>query len=78
MKFDILKTRRGKLEAKISEHILKKNIKGILDAVDEYEKDNLDTIEKLKNQEIGNLIENITKFLVNEIIDDKMSLRING
>ena len=48
MKFDILKTRRGKLEAKISEHILKKNIKGILDAVDEYEKDNLDTIEKLK------------------------------
>jgi len=48
MKFDILKTRRGKLEAKIAENMLKKDIKAILKAVDEYEKDNLDTIEKLK------------------------------
>jgi hypothetical protein len=48
MKFNILKTRKGRLKEKISSLVLKKDIEGILEAVDEYEKDNLDTIKKLK------------------------------
>jgi len=48
MKFDILKTRRGRLKTKIEELLPKKDIENILKAVDDYEKDNLDTIEKLK------------------------------
>ena len=41
MKFNILKTRKGRLKEKISSLVLKKDIEGILEAVDEYEKDNL-------------------------------------
>lgn len=54
MKFDILKTRRGKLENKIRIEILQTIntdetlIDMILKHVDEYEKDNLETIEKLR------------------------------
>ena len=54
MKFNILKTRRGKLEKKIrlelifDNHLI--NVENILKAVDEYEKDNLDTIEKLRKE----------------------------
>ena len=50
MKFNILKTRRGKLEDKISKELVfeKPKIETILKAVDEYEKDNVDTIEKLR------------------------------
>ena len=50
MKFNILKTRKGILKEKISYLVLKKDIEGILEAVDEYEKDNLDTIKKLKRK----------------------------
>lgn len=54
MKFDILKTRRGKLEQKIRLELIFDrqfiNVDNILKAVDEYEKDNLDTIEKLKKE----------------------------
>jgi len=56
MKFDILKTRRGKLENKIRIEILQTIntdetlIDMILQHVDEYEKDNLATIEKLKKE----------------------------
>ena len=52
MKFDIIKTRRGKLKVGL-EKILgqttsQNDIEKILNLVDSYEKDNLDTIEKLK------------------------------
>ena len=50
MKFNVLKTRRGKLKAKIEEYLKRKDIEGILEAVDTYEKDNLETIEKLKRK----------------------------
>ncbi len=56
MKFDILKTRRGKLENKIRIEILQTIntdetlIDMILKHVDEYEKDNLATIEKLRKE----------------------------
>lgn len=56
MKFDILKTRRGKLENKIRIEILQTIntdetlIDMILKHVDDYEKDNLDTIEKLRKE----------------------------
>lgn len=58
MKFDILKTRRGKLEDKIKKEIFQtindENllIGMILQHVDEYEKANLATIEKLKKQKL--------------------------
>ena len=50
MKYNILKTRRGKLEDKIKNELLKSqpNLEAILHHVDEYEKANLITIEKLK------------------------------
>lgn len=53
MKFDLLKTRRGKLKTNLETKLLNKTvgsseIETILNIVDEYEKDNLDTIEKLK------------------------------
>lgn len=50
MKFNILKTRRGKLSEKIKVELakVKPDIEIILQHVDEYEKDNLATIEKLK------------------------------
>ena len=55
MKFNILKnTRRGRLKRKISLELAKKsvNIEYILDCVDQYEKDNLDTINYLKKEKI--------------------------
>ena len=53
MRFDVRKTRRGKLKAKLEDNLLKKTIgtdeiKLILGIVDEYEQDNLASIEKLK------------------------------
>ena len=53
MKFDLLKTRRGKLKNNLETKLLNKTvgsseIETILNIVDEYENDNLDTIEKLK------------------------------
>ena len=53
MKFDIFKTRRGKLKTNLETKLLNKTvgsseIETILNIVDEYENDNLDTIEKLK------------------------------
>jgi len=50
MKFNILRTRRGKLEERIKNELLNDNpkVESILQYVDEYEKDNLETIEKLK------------------------------
>lgn len=45
-------TRKGKLENKIRAELLKPKpqIGAILDAVDEFEKDNIETIEKLKRK----------------------------
>lgn len=50
MEFNILKTRRGKLHDKINAELAKNevDIDVILNYVDQYEKDNLETIEKLK------------------------------
>jgi len=53
MKFNILKTRRGKLKNNLESNLLNKTVGSneieiILKMVDEYEKDNLNTIEKLK------------------------------
>lgn len=52
MKFNILKTRKGKLKAKLESNMLASDeeIELILSAVDEYEKDNLDTIDKLRRE----------------------------
>jgi hypothetical protein len=54
MKFNILKTRRGKLGEKIKSEMSKEkpNIEEILVYVDQYEKDNLETIEKLKRDKV--------------------------
>jgi len=54
MKFDILKTRKGKLKDKIVNELGKNivNIDNILKHIDDYEKDNLDTIDKLKKDKI--------------------------
>lgn len=50
MKFNKIRTRRGKLERKIQVELTKPkpNIQYILSAIEDFEKDNLDTIEKLK------------------------------
>lgn len=54
MKFNKLRTRRGKLEQKISIELNKPkpNIQVILSAVDSFEKDNLDTITKLRKEKL--------------------------
>ncbi len=54
MKFNKLKTRRGKLEQKISTELSKStpNIENIISAVESFEKDNLDTIEKLRKEKL--------------------------
>lgn len=54
MKFNILKTRRGKLEAKIKLELANPtpNINNILKSIDEFEKDNLETIEKLRKDKL--------------------------
>jgi hypothetical protein len=50
MKFNKFKTRKGRLEEKIELELKKPNpqLKNIIQAVEAFEKDNLDTIEKLK------------------------------
>ncbi len=50
MKFNILKTRLGRLESNIKLELetTSPNINNILKVVKDYEKDNLDTIEKLR------------------------------
>ena len=53
MKNSLLKTRRGKLKRKLEEQIVgtwigQQQLDNILKIVDEYEKDNLETINKLK------------------------------
>lgn len=68
MKFDILKTRRGRVGDKINNEIKKQipDIKKILKFVDEYEIDNLKTIEKLKREkklEINRINGAIKQFL---------------
>jgi hypothetical protein len=57
MKFNILKdSRRGRLKSKIRLELAKAigtvNVERILDCVDQYEKDNLDTINHLKKEKI--------------------------
>lgn len=48
--FDKFKTRKGRLENKIKSELEKENpnLDNIISAVDAYEKDNTDTIDKLK------------------------------
>jgi hypothetical protein len=50
MKFNILKSRRGKLGIKIWSEVKEKepSLERILTYIDEYQRDNLDTIDKLK------------------------------
>ena len=55
MKFNILKTRNGRLRQKLVNQLLNKKITDkdidfILDAVSDYEQNNLDAIEKLKKE----------------------------
>jgi len=52
MAFNILKTRKGRLKEQIELELSKTtpNIDKILSIVDMYEKDNLDTINKLKRE----------------------------
>ena len=54
MKFDILKTRRGKLSDKIKTELETKqpNLENILSIIDVYEKNNLESIEKLKKEKL--------------------------
>ena len=54
MAFNILKTRKGKLKEQIELELLKDtpDINNILNSVDIYEKNNLDTIKKLKREKI--------------------------
>jgi len=55
--FNKLRTRKGRLEQKIKEELGKENpnIEKILNSVDDYEKDNLDTIDKLKREKRADL-----------------------
>ena len=52
MKFDLLKTRRYKLQNKLKIELNKvaPDIEKILNSIDDYEKDNLETIRKLKRE----------------------------
>lgn len=55
--FNIIKTRRGKLKDKLERSFLNKtigpnDIELILTMADEYQKDNLDTISKLKREKL--------------------------
>ena len=54
MKFNLLKTRRGKLGSRIETELNKSNpsLETILQYVDEYEKDNLSTIDKLRKDKL--------------------------
>ena len=52
MNLKLFKTRKYKLEMALKRELIKEspNINNILKFVDEYEKDNLDTIDKLKRK----------------------------
>ncbi len=54
MKFDILKTRRGKLSDRISKELSKSepSLEELLEIVNDFEKNNLNTIEKLKKEKL--------------------------
>ena len=54
MRFNILKTRRGRLVEKIKYELSRPqpNLEMILKHVDDYEKDNLATIDKLKKEKL--------------------------
>jgi len=54
MKFDILKTRRGKLSEKLKNEIDKPvtSLENVLIIIDDYEKNNLETIDKLKKEKL--------------------------
>ena len=55
MSFNIIKTRRGNLISKLSAELNKKTIRqeSILSIIDEYEKNNLETINKLKKERLN-------------------------
>ncbi len=58
MKFNILKTRNGRLRKKLEDQLLnktitEKDIDFILGVVSDYEQNNLDAIEKLKKDKIN-------------------------
>lgn len=54
MKFDILKTRRGKLSEKLKNEIEKPtpSLENVLLIINDYEKNNLETINKLKKDKL--------------------------
>jgi hypothetical protein len=54
MKFNKLKTRRGKLEDALTTELKKQSpdINSILQSIDRYEEDNLDSIEKLRKEKL--------------------------
>jgi hypothetical protein len=54
MKFDILKTRRGKLSEKLKNEIEKPtpSLDNVLIIINDYEKNNLETIDKLKKEKL--------------------------
>ena len=54
MKFDILKTRRGKLSEKLKNEIEKPtpSLENVLIIINDYEKNNLETINKLKKDKL--------------------------
>lgn len=55
MSFNIIKSRRGNLISKLSAELNKKTIRqeSILSIIDEYEKNNLETINKLKKERLN-------------------------
>lgn len=54
MKFDILKTRSGKLSEKLKNEIEKPtpSLENVLTIINDYEKNNLETIDKLKKEKL--------------------------
>jgi hypothetical protein len=46
--FNVIRTRKGRLEQKLVNEFSKKDIEQLIAIFDEYEKDNLNTIEKLR------------------------------
>lgn len=55
MSFNIIKSRRGNLISKLSAELNKKTIRqeSILSIIDDYEKNNLETINKLKKERLN-------------------------
>jgi len=54
MSFDLLKTRKGKLVRNLKNELANEtpNLDKVLEIIQEYEKSNLDTIEKLKRDKV--------------------------